>query len=341
MKKTVFLGLALILLISCTSSPPQTVERVLIQCSDGSLADSIDNCPSLTDRADTPQIIENLPIEPVNESVLISEQFLVEANLMKQLVESAPKTYWFVNEAEGIGVVVKGTKRSTGVYYDPYWQLFYSLMYWDPTVKNLDGKIPVYISFGEVPEVWWLNRTGQIKKYDVGMSKTYLPAFLNVNLTGDKIKDNLIIPKDFNKMFYDAKESSLSDIFDPLYEKGPVDYLVEYVNEIPLEITNSSRTVKTSLGSFTSNLQIKFKNKENPSQTVVFVIDKNVGVPRLLEFFDESGRSVKRIVLDFDTVYGKHGKKNIKLEDANLELPKNHIIFTTEDALDWWEHREG
>jgi hypothetical protein len=74
---------------------------------------------------------------------------------------------------------------------------------------------------------------------------------------------------------------------------------------------------------------------------VVFVIDKNVGVPRLLEFFDESGRSVKRTVLDFDTVYGKHGKKNIKLEDANLELPKNHIIFTTEDALDWWEHREG
>src|SRR5574341_1692291 len=146
MRKLVMI--ALLFLIAC-----QTPQKIMVQCWDGSIAESIENCPP---RVVQPPIVETKPAveimpEPESTKEPISEVSTPgqEKTVLQQLLEKAPTLYWFVEGKKG--VIVSNNKRSTGEY-DQYWNYAYRLMYWDASTKK------VYVLGHHIAESWWLDR---------------------------------------------------------------------------------------------------------------------------------------------------------------------------------------
>ncbi len=329
---SVFTLFLLVLLVSCAPQvqqvPEKVVEKVIVQCWDGSTASSIQDCP-----VQTP--IETKPIEDETPPPISTETPppAIGKTKMQELLDKAPTTYWFSDGQ--IGVAVQGTKRSTGFWYDQYWNYFYRLMYWDIETKS------IYVNCCEIEENWWNSYKTKEEMKSKGMKNVYLPAFFNLNFTGDKNIDKTKIPIEFNKYWYDAKESELIRLFEPFYVKSPVDLMKEYATNAPAEIDTTTQILSWAGGSVESSLSIKFSHKAKLGQFIVFRFDNQFHLPLVIDELDKDGKLVTRTSYDFDTVYGKQGAKNVKLSDAKLTIPENSIIVTPKDYEKWIDYIEG
>lgn len=117
------LVLLLLALIACTAPipqeaprPSQIIEKVLIQCPDGTLIQNNQQCP--ISQPIQPPIIQETkePIEiPKTETVTPTK------TLLAQHLEKVPEMYWFYDIDEGVSNAVKGNMRfsfQTGKLFD-------------------------------------------------------------------------------------------------------------------------------------------------------------------------------------------------------------------------------
>lgn len=328
--------LSLLILISCAQtriqpeSSERVVEKFIVQCQDGSIANSIANCPhiSLPEQKEptspTPEVKRNETINP--------PKVTTEKTLMQTFLDKSPKLYWF---SDGLyGAITAGDKRSTGEY-DPYWNYIFRLMYWDSKSKTVYVLAPYHVA-----ESWWLKQQGKEPEIKTLGSTKYLPAFFKLELTGDKIIDKARIPIEFNKYWYDAKEADLIRIIKPVYIKSPTDWMNEYADAVPLKIDNTSQTLPWRGGTVASKSSIYYRSKEDPQRTIVFRFD-SFSLPLVIDELDSDGALVNRMGFDFDTTYYKQGKTNVKLTPQIVELPKDSIIITVKQFEKWMEEREG
>ena len=262
------------------------------------------------------EAIEKAELEKLKEQKKVINEFLA----------NAPKKYWFYEEGshdyDG-SVFVFLNKRSTGEYDTDADNLF-----WDA-----DSKI-VHIFVSEIPEAWWFNYTGHREKIErsLGASK-YFPAFLEIQLTGDRKEDNEILTLDFiKKIFYVEDPNDRTKLVKPIYVKGPVDWLEEYKNETPIKIDSSPFYVKIEDLQFVSNLSVYYKSKDNPKQTVIFRFDNKFKLPLVIDILEGSS-IVKKHKFVFKTKKFDNKKmKSINITEDFVSLPEDAKIISPEDA---------
>ena len=315
-----WLAFFLIFFIACTA-PVQ--EKPQVKCPDGTFVEDVAKCPKPAEEpSPTPEIkapvqtVKPVPVKPVEKTV------------MQELLEKTPDVYMFFDGT--YKVIVAGKKRSTGEY-DPYWNYLYRLMYWDTDTKVLYVLAPYHVA-----ESWWLEHQGKNASRTLGASK-YLPAFFKLELTGDKEIDKTRIPKEFNKYWFDAKESELIRLIKEFYVKGPVDWMKDYKDDTPLKIVTAPQMVPWGETRVQSKLILHYKNHEKSDWTTVFYIIEDYNIPVIIEYRDEKGLIAKSMKFDFYTDYVKQGKNNIPLTEKIVELPEGNIVVSVQEFYEWME----
>ncbi len=302
----------LVFLVGCVSQQPVSeelpvVEEVLVQCWDNSTADSLEECPS--------QEIVEVKIEEAPAPKIL------EKTLMQELLQKAPADYFYYDGLDGI--IVSGNKRSTGEYNE-YWNAYSRIMFWNTETKTIYILAPRHVQ-----EFWWLEKQG-INQTAGNRSTRMLPAFFEVKLAGNEDVDENLMPPEFNKYWFDAKEGELVRIVRPFYSKGPVDWMREYELDVPVEIDNTEMLLSNVGGNARSNLSITYKNKGKSAPFVIFRFDNILGVPLFIDEVDESGKLLKRNSFEIGVDYISQHKR-VKVSENLVSLPEGSIVISVKD----------
>jgi len=320
MGKSVVL-LLLLILISCAPvqvQPEQPVvpiaEKAIVQCMDGSSAESLDKCP-----------VKKQEVLAVSKPELKAEK-----TIMQELLEKAPANYWFSDDK--YGAIVSGSLRNTGEH-SPWMEPYTAVSYWD-----VNGKI-VYLYAGKpIPGHWWLNYTTG-KEVLAGLNKTYYAPFFQLNLTGNREIDETLMPKEFAKFYYGAKEGMLTNLIEAFYVKSPIDRMQEYQHELPIKVDEAESILPFYKALMNSNLSIEYADKEKPGETIIFRIDPEYHLALIID--EMKGKElVKRTRYFFDTVYSKRDEK-MPVNETLVMLPSEYIIVTPEDYQEFLADLEG
>jgi hypothetical protein len=308
---------------------PPVVQQVMVQCWDGSIAVSAQQCPA----REQPPVVQGAKqgeiqaIPPIEAKPAVPEKTIIQT-----LLEKTPSVYWF-NDGQW-DQIVYGTKRSTGEY-DPYWNYIWTMYYWD--VKD---KI-VYVQAWDISETWWVSRTGNKTKVTSTGAQKYLPSFFQLNLTWDKTRDAKLIPNEFKKYYwntrFDWRESEMIHILDPVYMKSPTERMKEYEFDAPLKIDVRRIMLSHMGGQVMSKMSIFYKSKIPRTSTIIFHMDSKYNLPLAIDELDENGVLLKRTSYDFDVTYRKQGKTNVPITPKMVELPAGYIIISVADMEAWRE----
>lgn len=335
MRKLVMI--ALFLLIAC-----QTPQKMMVQCWDGSVVESLESCPL---REETPKAIpvSTPPIEVVSVPETVQPEPVIATqpeskSVMRQLLDAAPTNYWFSDEK--YGAIVSGSKRSTGEY-NQWLEYFFVILYWDMNNKNEKGEYVLYLQAGRpIPDVWWQEHITGKEQRGGGLDKKYHTAFFQLNLTGNKEVDEKKIPKELNRYYYEAKEGELTRIIETFYRKSPLDWMQEYVDEVPISIDTQATEMPFSMGMTRTSMAITYAHKEKPGHTIVFYVHSGYKLPLIID--EKLGADiVSRTSYFYDTVYTKEGKLKVPITEKIVTLPEDYIIVTPKEYQEFLDELEG
>lgn len=218
-----------------------------------------------------------------------------------------------------------GSKRSIGKYRPEF-----SNMFWDTKTWEL------YVFAVEMEEDWWNNykKGTKLRVYSSGLERKYLPAFFKFKLTGNRNKDDMILPIEVFKWYGREDVSRPTNAIEMVYVKSPVDWLMEYQNDVPIKIDDSRQTLKLLGRDVSSNLSIHFKHHEKPGATIVFRIEDEFHLPLIIEEYRDYAHIGRRKFV-FDKLWYDESGLKVRIADELVSLPKNYIVITWDD---WKEY---
>lgn len=309
--KKLFCFFVAILLLGCVPPKPveerEVIEKIMIQCWDGSVSESIEKCP--------PQPKEEKPVEeiritePIEEAVEEPKPAEVKAEkpVLQELLEKVPDTYWFWDEDAGLGAVVSGFQRRFIVtLYD-------------------GGRIAGW----GVADAYWNTQTGEILVYGGKLSEACLESTSDENPTD---------------LYYRSKDAKFVDVYyktsfsQEELPKSPVDWLIEYQHEVPVEIRDAKEVIKSPLSAATMTIDLVVKlNKKQASGFWVFKINRKLGVPLMVEDFSADSKTVKRHKYEFDTI--SHDSFNRLPLKELVQIDPTYKIISEEDFKEYETNR--
>lgn len=336
-------GVILFLLFALMSCQPTVVEKqVLIQCWDGSVAESVENCPHrevykevipsilVPEATSVPQVAPSQTPPPTVTTV--------QKSIMQQLLENVPDNYWFSDEK--YGAIVSGSKRSTGEY-NQWLEYYIAISYWDLNNKNEKGEYILYLQAGRpIPDVWWQEHITGTEQRGGGLDQKYHTAFFQLNLSRNRELDEKKIPKELNKYYYEAKEGQLTRVIESFYRKSPVEWMDEYADEVPTRMDTKPIEMPFSSGMAQASMTIEYAHKEKPDHSVVFYIHPAYKIPLIIDE-KKGGELVQRTSYFFDTMYTKEGKLRVPITEEIVTLPKDYIIVTPKEYQEFLDDLEG
>lgn len=270
--RRIFSILVLLLFLGCAKQQIQepvipVAEKIIVQCWDGRMVESINECP------DKPEIKEELlkkeimVVEPTPEPIVQTEK-----PILQELLEKVPESYWFWDEDAGLGAVVSGVQRRF-------------------VVTLYSGE---RISGWGVVNSYWNTQTGEILIYGGKLSEACLESTNDENPTD---------------IYYKSKDAKYVDVYYKTFfsqeelPKSPVDWLIQYQYDTPVEIRDVKEVIKSPLSAATITIDLAVKvNKKQASGFWVFKINRKLGVPLTVEDLQQDSKTVKRHKYEFDTI---------------------------------------
>lgn len=355
MKKILFSVLIMLVLLGCSAQLPEQEQQPVIKveqptCKTPYIEFKVGECCLDTNNnavCDTDETTEEQaePEETLTENTTTNLTAITQtnddSNLIKQMLETAPKGYVF-RIAKGsvvYPITVLNEKRSIGEYLD-----YADNAYWDTTSPNL------LLYAGEIPEQWWCRKKNiPCEETKIGSGK-YYPAFFNLELTRDKNKDRNLIPDDLKRWYWWAPFSSAVAVSsgEPdktlwvsfFYDKSPVEWMQEYANEEPIKVSRTKLQINSVLKQVTVDLSISFKDKKDPEKTIVFLFDPKYKIPIRVDEI-KNGMTIQQHIYDINTVYRKDAQTNWEITPKLTEPPANHITISFDERRDYDEYLEG
>ena len=307
-KICVSLVFLLFILVSCAPKQEPVVQRVMIQCWDGSIAESIQQCPV---KETLPVVSEAKIEEPVVQPV--AEEPVVNKTIVQTFLENAPKTYWFYNDYEERGAVVDGDLRRN--LYKADYSINVGAYYWNTRTREL------FKYQGEISKSWWDANVNTPTKSNA----QYLYAYKQISYPP------------FNR---DTRYENSYYWFGPNLPKGPIEYMEEYKNDVPIKIERYKQTIETPLSDkkLFSNLTLYFRKIGTKDRVLAFVFDTHFEVPYKIQETVASGNYTAYISttkFEFDTAsHISFGRKSmhdfVKLEDNAVIVTDEYDKYITE-----------
>jgi len=250
--------------------------------------------------------IEKEVITVIAEDIVIDES-PSEENIIQELLGKIPDVYWFWDEDASLGAVVSGAQRRVIITFYEGVRI---------------------VSWG-VTDSYWNTQTGDVIIFGDWINEACLES-----LDDEKPTDLYYRRKGrpFVGVYYKTR---MQEYELPL---SPVDWMVEYKDEIPLEIRRVEEVIKTPLSAayVTTDLSIKF-NKKHGDGFWVLKINSKMGVPLMVEDHQDS-KTVKRYKYEYDTI------SHVAFDRTPLQVlasfdPSEKIIVSEEEFLVYTSNR--
>jgi hypothetical protein len=280
------------------------------------------------------EIIELPPIERVTTAT--QEETIIEyvepekiipltidqTNVVQNLIDKAPTTYWFFDHANYSGAVVDGQHRRSLVYIG-FGGIDAGSFFWE------EGKPDFYYYVGDVNKDWFDELRGVKRDQTSGLMskyKEYVPAFFfnQIPRFQDEVRAGLQLT---------AEAPKQKQFYRP---KGPIDWLKEYANQEPVKIETQEHIVKIpDREDATTNLMLYFNKIGGSNRIIAFTIDKTFNTPIIISEYDANfGQRKDTAWFTFDTITHASTLVAPKVPLFNFtKVPENKLII----AQDEWD----